>query len=64
MFNDAADREWQQWQRVCAALKKAGAVTEVDLKTSARKRGTPGLDLLHEIHEWGQAMRELGEKRG
>lgn len=62
-IEDAAHREWEAWQVVCAALREARAVTEADMESvTTSPLTTPGLKLLHAIRAWGKTKPALEEE--
>lgn len=60
MFNTAADREWEEWQKVCKTLLETGAVTQEDLNTSVSAPVvTNGQKILNAIRKWGDKVETL-----
>jgi hypothetical protein len=52
--------EHTQWLALCEELKKRGAVTDEDLKSSVNLFDTPGQWLLSMIRVWGDLRAQLG----
>jgi hypothetical protein len=59
---EAERDEHEQWQMLCQELKKSGAVTEEDLKSSVTLLSTSGQYLLSMIRAWGDYRARLGER--
>lgn len=58
-----AKNEHDKWLSLCAALRKAGAVTQEDCESNAGARDTSGQKLFAEIRAWGDSVAALSDGR-